>query len=439
MSPGTQVLALGDPQWMDSYGWAILALLGAITFSLYFWSYLRKSFEVWKTKDNKYFDSEVLEYCQRMCKAFIIMLMAVLTLLVVSLVLGWEQYPSWFELMKYVFDAVFISIVILVSLLIVNILRRVARRSRSVPSTGTALPSALEVTSIFLIYLVYIASIVIIILIIVSSVPEIDVFEYIMGFLSRNEGNLAVTAAILVGIFFVVKLAETLLEDFKYRSKKFNPQVIDLLKKGVKYAVYTVGALIFIFMIFIMIDMWLVGLILVSITMIFLVLGIVLSYSTIQNVVSGIALMDTSPFEVGDRVKLFGNTMCDVVEKGLVFTKVKTLEGDVVDIPNAEILTSKILNYSRSEVHGVAIVIGISYNIPFDLVQRVAQKAIDEVEEALKEPRPEIVALEVNGKNVQYEIEVFIKNVEAEKEVRSKIISKLQSSFTKEGFTSIFD
>jgi len=194
-----------------------------------------------------------------------------------------------------------------------------------------------------------------------------------------------------------------------------------------------------IFSVFVMIGEQTVGLILVGVTLIFLTLGIVLFYSTIQNIVSGLALMDTSPFDIGDRIMVLNGMICDVIEKGLVFTKVKTLEGEIVDVPNAEIIEERIYNYSRSATHGVSIFIDISYTIPNEEVHKVAKQAIEELEGILKEPKPEVFATEMRGKNIRYEVLVFTKEVHRDREVRSELITKIQEIFREEGYKVIYE
>ena len=329
LEPASLPFEVGDAQWMNDYGWAILALVGVFTLSLYLWSYLRKNFEIWKAHEGRYFDSEVLDYTRRMALLFIISLLVISAYIVVSWTLKLTSDQVWPALTVDVFKVMSIIIILLVARLIVLVLGRVARRSRANAGVGNSMPSALEFSSLLLSYIIYVGSAILVLLIILSMFTPLDmVFKGLQEFLVNNEGSIAVTVAIIVGLFFTVRLVDTILEDVKFRSKKFNPQVIDLLESAIRYALIIIGFLIVVFNLFVMVGMEAVGILLVVVTLIFICLGIALSYSTIQNIVSGLALMDTSPFEVGDRIRIVENLMCDVIEKGLVFTKVKTLDGE---------------------------------------------------------------------------------------------------------------
>jgi small-conductance mechanosensitive channel len=194
-----------------------------------------------------------------------------------------------------------------------------------------------------------------------------------------------------------------------------------------------IGSLIVVFNIFLMLEMETVGVLIVVVVLIFICMGMALSYSTLQNIVSGLALMDTSPFEVGDRIRIVEGMMCDVIDKGLVFTKVKTMEGEIVDVPNNEILRERIYNYSRVANHAISVPLKVSFEIPHERVESYIREAISNIEGVLKEPRPIIRALEFQGPNILYDINVFVRDVEKEPAVRSSIITRVQEVFQTEG------
>ena len=395
-APASLPFEVGDVQWMNDYGWPILALIGVFTLSLYLWSYLSKHFELWKAHEGRYFDSEVLDSSRRMALIFIISLLAISTYAVLSIVLNWSDNPAWPGITVNVFKAFAIVVIFLVGQLMVLVLNRIARRSRANAGSHKAMPSAMEFSTLLASYVIYIGSIVMVLLIAISMFMRLDeVFDDLMGFLRDNESNIIVTIGIIIGIYLSIKVETTILEDVKFRSKRFNPQVIDLMSAAIRYSLIVIGFLIVVFNIFMMLGMETVGVLLVVVTLIFICLGIALSYSTIQNIVSGFALMETSPFEVGDRIRIVEGMMCDVIDKGLVFTKVKTIEGEIVDVPNNEILQSRIFNYSRASNHGISVPIRVSFEVPHQKVESYIKEAIADIEGVAKEPKPTVRAVEI--------------------------------------------
>lgn len=417
-----------EGDWLNEFGWAVLALVGAYTLSLYIWSYLNKNFEVWKAQEGRYFDSEVLDFTRWMVLVFIVMFLAIGTFLVVAVVLGWDALPVFQKNVVYVLHAMFVVIILAVAMLLVRILRRISRRARVKIAKGAAAPTTVELTSLFLSYLVYIVAFAAVIIIILWDVWG-DPTAAIYDFLSANNAQIAVTLAIVVGIFFTIKLVQTILEDYKFRSKKYNPHVLDLLESGVRYALLIIGFLVVVFNIFVMIGMETVGVLLVIVTLIFIVMGIALSYSALQNIVSGLALMDTSPFDVGDRVRILGNMMCDVIEKGLLFTTVQTMDGEIVNVPNAELIQERIYNYSVAPSHAVDVTFEVSFQVPHERVEGMVREVLEGIEGVLKDPRPELMATAFKGGHILYKVVAYSKDVESDDRIRSDIIFRIQEVF----------
>ena len=76
--------------------------------------------------------------------------------------------------------------------------------------------------------------------------------------------------------------------------------------------------------------------------------GIIIGFATTEvmsQIVAGIYLIISGPFDVGDLVKI-DKTEGLVVEIGMGYTKVKKFDDTIVQIPNKKILDSKVKNYT---------------------------------------------------------------------------------------------
>ena len=69
-----------------------------------------------------------------------------------------------------------------------------------------------------------------------------------------------------------------------------------------------------------------------------------------QNFVSGVILLIEQPFDVGDAVELnsYGGTVLTI---NLRTTEMRTFDGLIVMIPNADVLSNTITNYTRDDIH----------------------------------------------------------------------------------------
>lgn len=433
-------LEAGEATWLNEYGWAILAIMGLIVFSLYLWSYLSKQFDLMRVKEGKYTDSDVIDFLERMVKITIVLFLLYATFWAVSLISADFKNDFWDPLSSYAVDIILIVIVVMTAMLFVRILRRIARRAR-IKSAGeeSIHPSAVEFTSLLMSYVIYVMTGIIVILIFISLIPDLDLYRAVVLFLQENGGELGITIAIVIAIYFIDRLVEAILEDFKFRTKRFSVKEVDLLKLGVRYSLFIIAALTAIFSILSLIGLETVGLLLVILTLVFICLAIALSYSTIQNIAAGFGLMDTGPFDVGDRIRIKDGIVCDVIEKGLVFTRVRTLEGEIIDIPNSSLIEEEIVNYTLSGTHGIRVSFQVSYEIPHKEVEEIVKKVVSELEGIAKDRKPEFYARDIIENRIVYDVVVYSRDPTKDREIRSNLIFKLQDEFHKKGYRLLFE
>jgi small-conductance mechanosensitive channel len=101
---------------------------------------------------------------------------------------------------------------------------------------------------------------------------------------------------------------------------------------------------------------------------------------TLSNFFGGIYLHLDQPVRIGDYVKLGTDEEGYVVQVGWRSTRIRTLPGNVVVIPNSKLATQVITNYSMpSEEMSLLIPVNVGYDSDPELIERVL------VEEATRE------------------------------------------------------
>jgi small conductance mechanosensitive channel len=422
-------VAATSEDWLTAYGWYLLLLFMLFVLSLYIWSYLSKNLERLKSKDTEYTDADVVTYLSRMVKATLVIVLLYVAGFVLAQV--WPDFKNlvWDPYYFYILDLIFICSVLLVAGLIVKVLRRISRKARVTSKDTKGLQgSAVEFTSLLLSYIVYVIAAIIIFIVLLSFVPNLNPAQAMQDFLAANGTKLGATIVFIIAVVAVVKLAQAIFEDYKFRTKKFNPQVIDLFEDITKYVLYLIAFLVVIYMVFSIIGLENVGIILIFMTLIFLSLAMALSYSSVKNIISGLALMNTDTFAVGDKIKIGKDLVCEVVEKNLMFTKVRTEEGETVDVPNSEVINDRILNYDRSMAHGISVKFELPASVPHGDVERMVEWAVGQVEGLMKEPKPEVFARDFRGDHIIYEVHTYVLDAMKAKRSRSDLISKIQES-----------
>lgn len=117
-----------------------------------------------------------------------------------------------------------------------------------------------------------------------------------------------------------------------------------------------------------------------------LALGFALK-DVLSNFVSGLLILSMRPFELGDQIRV-GDTEGKVERIQLRATQIRTYDGRVVLVPNAELFTSRVTNNTAAPVRRAAVTFFLGYDVDLRIAAAVAQRCALEVEGVLEEPAP---------------------------------------------------
>lgn len=106
-----------------------------------------------------------------------------------------------------------------------------------------------------------------------------------------------------------------------------------------------------------------------------------------KNFAAGVILLLQQPFHVGEFIGVAGFDGT-VLEIDLRTTEIKALDGRIVILPNADILTNPIINYTRADRRRIELSVGVSYTTDLDAARKAALEAIQNVTGYVSEPEP---------------------------------------------------
>lgn len=142
--------------------------------------------------------------------------------------------------------------------------------------------------------------------------------------------------------------------------------------------------------------------------------GLALSLSVqniMSNLFSGITILFTHPFEAGNFVEIAGKSGT-VKTIGLFYTVIETGDKVNISIPNSDITSSSILNYSISGQRRVDMEFGASYDNSSENVKDAIMQAVMQDGRILSDPAP-FVAVKAYGESaVTYVVRVWCVNAE---------------------------
>ena len=108
-----------------------------------------------------------------------------------------------------------------------------------------------------------------------------------------------------------------------------------------------------------------------------------------KNFMAGALLLMQQPFEIGDVIEVAGHRG-EVTDVDIRATTIKTWDGQEVIVPNADVYTSAITNYSKYPRRRVVLGIGVGYEEDLARAQEVLLGAVRGVEGVLEDPVPAI-------------------------------------------------
>ncbi len=130
--------------------------------------------------------------------------------------------------------------------------------------------------------------------------------------------------------------------------------------------------------------------------------------------------------------------VCDILEVSLISTKVRTLKGEIVNLPNKELLSSSIMNFTRSKPYAMTVDVTVSFDVPHWKVESLLTDAARRTEGILGEPEPKVYARKLEGNTVSYQLWAYITDPGEMKRIKSELIAKAQELFHEEGFKLLF-
>lgn len=154
-----------------------------------------------------------------------------------------------------------------------------------------------------------------------------------------------------------------------------------------------------------------------------LAVGLALQGS-LANFASGVLIILFRPFKAGDYVEIAGNG--GTVEDISIFTtQLTTPDNKYMVIPNGNITSDTIINYSAKPNRRLDLVIGVAYDADLNKTQELLKKIIAEEPRILAEPAPRVEVLELGASSVDFAFRPWVNTAEFW-DVRFDILKKIK-------------
>ena len=126
-----------------------------------------------------------------------------------------------------------------------------------------------------------------------------------------------------------------------------------------------------------------------------------------SNLFSGVTVLATKPFVSGDYVEL-GGVSGTVHAVGLFHTTILTVDNKLIYVPNSDVTSSKIINYSHEPKRRVDITVNVAYDSPIEEVKAALTELMEGDARILHDPAPFVSILSYKGSTVEYVIRAWV-------------------------------
>jgi small-conductance mechanosensitive channel len=135
------------------------------------------------------------------------------------------------------------------------------------------------------------------------------------------------------------------------------------------------------------------------------------STSAIANVVGGIILIYTRSFQLGDKISI-GDVIGDVIEKGLLVTRIRTPANRIITIPNSSLLNTNVINFSVSQREFeqpliLQTTVTLGYDLPWRKVHETLKEAALATKFIVSEPAPFVLQTSLDDFYVSYQLNAY--------------------------------
>jgi small conductance mechanosensitive channel len=163
-----------------------------------------------------------------------------------------------------------------------------------------------------------------------------------------------------------------------------------------------------------------------------LAIGLALQGS-LANFAAGVLIVMFRPYRVGDYVEAAG-IAGSVLQVQILTTVLKTGDNKQIIVPNGQIMSSIITNYSANDTRRVELTIGVSYDDDLDRVRQTIRELVDADERILKDPECLIAVAELADSSVNFIVRPWVKTGDFSA-VKFGLTEAIKKRFDREGIS----
>ncbi|SLN45591.1 Mechanosensitive channel MscK precursor [Falsiruegeria litorea R37] len=156
------------------------------------------------------------------------------------------------------------------------------------------------------------------------------------------------------------------------------------------------------------------------------------SNSVVGNVIAGLFVIYRRSTSLGDRIQV-GEHVGDVVQIKLMETHLKSIKNELISIPNAQLLNSEVINYTK-KIDGSGLLlhttVGIGYEEPPEKVEAMLIEAAHRTKDLKARPAPFVLWAALADYAINYQINAYTTRGASIPRIKSDLHRNIMAVFT---------
>jgi potassium efflux system protein len=158
----------------------------------------------------------------------------------------------------------------------------------------------------------------------------------------------------------------------------------------------------------------------------------------VNNLVSGLILAFEKPVEIGDVIEVSGKSGT-IKEIGIRSSKLLTGDGAEVIIPNGDLISQHVINWTLSNSNRrVELIIGVAYGSDVERIKEILKKLLTGRDDIMLDPPPVVLLHNLNASSVDFRMLFWAADIAVWQELKSRILAEVYTTFAKQGISLPF-
>jgi potassium efflux system protein len=158
----------------------------------------------------------------------------------------------------------------------------------------------------------------------------------------------------------------------------------------------------------------------------------------VNNLVSGLILALEKPIQIGDIIEVDSRSGT-IKEIGIRSSRIATGNGAEVIIPNADLISHHVINWTLSNNNRrIELIVGVAYGSDIEKVKKILKDLLSSRDDLMSTPPPSVFLHNLNESSVDFRLFFWAADINNWLELKSRVLEDIYNTFAQEGISIPF-